>query len=135
MAGALTQTQSYSSAQSLFTPIARKTFSDHYSSKKAEPNPSLFSDSAYSHFSQPKRHPSLPPRPPVVVSTSTVDRTDGHPRYLNEFDRAFNDLAHTTRGMKSSDVMSPTCAVVKGILLLGPYGSSDCGLHESRLQR
>lgn len=80
-------------------------------------------------------HLSLPPRPPTVVSTSAADRTDGHPRYLNEFDTAFNDLVHTTRRMKSSDVKPAICAVVKGILLLGLYGSTDFGLHEIRLQR
>ncbi|KUL81634.1 hypothetical protein ZTR_09655 [Talaromyces verruculosus] len=120
MASTLTNIQSYTSALPLFAPAVKNTFSDNHYSQKAAPTPSLNSNSVVSQFSQSKRHPSLPPRPPVVVSTSTADRIDGLPRCPNEVDRAFNNLVPATIEMKSCDVESPVCAIVKGILLLGP---------------
>jgi hypothetical protein len=115
MASTLTNTQSYSSPLPLFAPAAKNTSSDIHSSQKASPIPSLRSNSIESHFSRSKRHPSLPPRPPVVVSTSTADRIDGLPRCSSEVDRAFNDLVPATRGMKSSNINleSPVYAIVK----------------------
>lgn len=133
MASTLINTQSYSSALPLFAPAAKSIFSDIHSSQKADPIPSLHSNSIESPFSRSKRHPSLPPHPPVVVSTSTADRIDGIPRCPNKVDRAFNDPVAATRGMKSSGVESPVCAIVKGTLLLSPHVSSHLGLYGSRL--
>lgn len=135
MIAELRETDDFPWVKMIFSPPAKNIFADNHFLKMAKPIPSIHSNSAVSDLSQLKRHPSLPPRPPVVIPTSSADRTDGLPRCANDFATAFNDLFPNRRGTKSSDMESSINTTVKGMLLLGPYGSSDFGSHENRRQR
>lgn len=114
MAVTLTKIPCYSPTPALPTLLRKNTPPNDYSSKRADSVSSLHSNLLPSSFPQPVIYHSLPPHPPIVVLSSTMNRIHSHSLYTNDFDRVFNDLISMTGRIKDKDGVSLIYVLAKG---------------------